>query len=200
MKKAFIFLVVSFIAFNCTKEKSKKNQEKPEKKTSCQIPDIQTISKNDINPLFVKELLDKNGIQKMNFINESKLFHKGEICLAQRLYFQTIPKTAGEYENNTPFKIFDLIYSNPESASTAFNNLKHALNNQNKYIDNVQFDYFKGNLFIYFLDKPSSKISVVASFYPNTKNYDKIMTFSKNNKDKFDEVISGTPTGLEVIK
>lgn len=201
MKKIIVLSLISFVFWSCNKEAKNILKTTDVNKVSCEIPEIKIATEETRNNIFVNELfLDKN--LKATSLKQSSLFHKSEECMAKRLYFEkNFPSEAVEYKNNGPYLLYDFIYPTIEETQIAYENLTGELDRQSKKIDNVQFDYFKGSSYLFFLDKNAKKISItVCSAVQNVKNHELIINFAKKNKDKFDEILLGSPTGFEIIK
>lgn len=201
MKKIIVLSLISFIFLSCNKEAKNIQQAKDLNKVSCELPEINIFTEEINNNIFFNELLVDKNIKK-TALKQSHLFHKNEECMAKRLYFgKNFPSEAVEYKNEGPYLLYDFKYPSIEETQIAYENLMTELDRQSKKIDNVQFDYFKGSSHLFFLDEKAMKISItICSAIQDIKNHKGLISFAKKNKNKFDKILLGSPTGLEIIK
>ncbi|MCU7617071.1 hypothetical protein NZ698_07670 [Chryseobacterium sp. PBS4-4] len=97
--------------------------------------------------------------------------------------------------------IYDFIYDDNNQYQITGANLKNELEKLN--IDNnyEYFDYFKGNGFVYFLDKINNKITVVSfSEVSGNQEYEIMKKFADEHKSEFDEIIFANATSMETLK
>jgi hypothetical protein len=162
------------------------------------IPDIPLCSKKDINPKVFSHFLKKYGIKEVTPINKNTRFliehnEKQAFCL---FFKNNIPKRAGKYVNNSPYRIFDFFYQDSFSANNAYNNILFELTEDEKINYNFYFPYFKGENCVFLLDNKKSNITIF--FYQDENVY--MNKFIRNNSSIYDKILTADAFGCKIVK
>jgi hypothetical protein len=212
--KKIFFLIICLLLLSCEKkaktpniENNKKHITQPkisayEYEKKYIVPDIPLIDKSDMNSLFLKLIKNEQSVE-IKTINKNKrfLFVKSGKDVFKLFFKKSIPQKAGEYINDSPFCIYDIIYVDEKQYKIAIDNLKHELNKLNVNNNYEYFDYFKGSESIFFFDSKSKKITfVVLSGIKSDNNHNIIRNFCTIYKNKFDQIVFAYATGTDEIK